>query len=142
MGQMHSGRVRSPTSPILADLAWAGLATLVVTALLLSSGGVGGTIGGGDLFGYFVPKYEAVTRALFVEYRLPLWNPYEFTGVPLLGSHQANTFYGPTWLAFGLLPTHAALQAFTALHVFVLAFGMITYLRRYGVPRQIGRAHV
>lgn len=114
------------------------LVTAIVVLLIWLGGGYGITVGGGDLYGYFVPKFEYVTRALFVEHRLPLWNPYEFNGLPLLGSHQANTFYAPTWLTFGLLPTFAALQAFNAIHVFVLAWGMIAYLRLHGVPRPVG----
>ncbi|MGH7893432.1 MAG: YfhO family protein, partial [Candidatus Binatia bacterium] len=78
--------------------------------------------------------YEAIVHALFAEHRLPLWNPYEFCGLPLLGVAQASALYAPMWLAFGMLPPRAGLQAFYAFHLGVLGVGAAVYLRRHAVP--------
>jgi hypothetical protein len=109
-------------------------ATAIVMAALLWPGGVWERVSGPDLHALFLPKYEAAVRALFREHRLPLWNPYEFCGLPLLALTQGAVLYPPTWLAFGLLPARAALQVFYAFHVALLALGSVLYLRRHGVP--------
>lgn len=124
------------------DFAVALVCAAVCAFFILNAGGIGTKVGGADLFGYFVPKYEAVIRALFVEHRLPQWNPYEYSGAPLLGAHQPTTFYPLTWITFGLFPSLEALQLFYILHFFVLAWGMLAYFRRHGVSRVAGVAGV
>lgn len=104
---------------------------------ILWGGGVWDEIGR-DLHGYFLPRYEAVGRALLQEGRLPLWNPYEFCGAPLFGSIQSATLYPPVPLLFGTLSPWSALQAFYGLHALVLCWATITYLRSHGVPRICG----
>ncbi len=106
----------------------------VVIVCLEWGGGVWSRVGGFDLHTLYIPKYEAVVRALFHEGRLPLWNPFEFCGLPLLGISHAAALYAPMWMTFGLLPPYLALQAFYALHVVILALGAVVYLRRHGTP--------
>jgi hypothetical protein len=50
--------------------------------------------------------------------RLPLWNPYNFGGVPALGNFQYAILYPPNWLHL-LLPTSRAINLIAALHVFL-----------------------
>jgi hypothetical protein len=109
------------------------VAAAAVVAVILATGGVWEHVGGGDLHGTFLPKYEAAAHAILVEHRVPLWNPYEFCGLPLLGSGQGAVLYPPVWLAFGTLPRWAALQAFYAFHVALLAWGAARYLRRHAI---------
>jgi hypothetical protein len=78
-----------------------------------------------DLNGYFLPKYVYASTEL-AHGRLPLWNPYEFSGVPFLGMGQAAVLYPPRVLLFGLLPPLAALHAFMVGHY--LALGAAAYL--------------
>ncbi len=40
-----------------------------------------------DLYGYFVPKFWYGNAELGAG-RLPLWNPYEYGGLPFLGAAQ------------------------------------------------------
>ena len=116
-----------------ADLALAlGVAASIVACLLVQ-GGVWERVGGGDLHGTYLPKYEAAAHAVLARHRLPLWNPYEFCGLPLLGVGHGAVLYPPTWVAFGFLPRWQALQAFYAFHVVLLAYGAILYLRRHGI---------
>ncbi|MGH7893431.1 MAG: hypothetical protein ACREQL_02125, partial [Candidatus Binatia bacterium] len=115
------------------DLAIVAGAVVAVVACLLVRGGVWEHVGGGDLHGTYVPKYEAAAHAILVEHRLPLWNPYEFCGLPLLGVGHGAVLYPPVWLAFGALPRWAALQAFYAFHAGLLSWGLLVYLRRHGI---------
>ena len=50
---------------------------------------------------------------------LPLWNPYAFSGMPLLGDAQTAMFYPPNWLFF-VLPGEVAFNYATLIQ-FVLA---------------------
>jgi len=113
--------------------AGAAIVTVLVMALLLSGGGVWSLVGGQDLHGAFVPKYVEAARALLVEHRLPLWNPWELCGTPLFAVIQGLVLYLPAPLLFHVLPPFWALQALYAFHVFVLAWGAALYLREHGV---------
>jgi hypothetical protein len=112
-------------------LAGCGCAALAIGAVLVG-GGIWDKVAGLDLYGISLPKYEAAARAAR-ELRLPLWNPYEFCGMPLLGNAQGALLYPPVILLFGALPARAALQALYGFHFLVLACGMIAYLARHGV---------
>src|SRR5438309_11950713 len=56
-----------------------------------------------DIRQYFF-AYHAVTAQMVRSGILPLWNPYAFSGMPLLGDGQTAMFYPPNWLFF-LMPT-------------------------------------
>jgi hypothetical protein len=118
----------------LRDLAAAALCAALTLALLLADGGVWAHVAGGDLHSTFLPKYEHVAAAVRA-WRLPLWNPYEFCGTPLLANAQAGALYPPVLVLFALLPPWAALQAFYGGHVLLLAWGVIAYLGTEAVPR-------
>jgi hypothetical protein len=75
-------------------------------ALLLSAGGIWQHVGGDDLHGYLVPHYVETARAIVREGRLPLWNPYEYCGAPLLADPQGLSFYPPALLLFASLPPY------------------------------------
>jgi hypothetical protein len=71
-----------------------------------------------DLWGYFHPKMWWSSVEIDAG-RLPLWNPYEFGGLPLLGMAQPAAAYPLRQLAFDFFPG-AALDAYMVLH-YVLA---------------------
>jgi hypothetical protein len=63
---------------------------------------------------------------------LPLWNPYLFSGTPLLAGFNAGAAYPGTWL-MAVLPVFAA-WALTFAAVYDLALvGMYLFLRRQGI---------
>src|SRR5262245_30964962 len=49
-----------------------------------------------DVQYYFYP-YHALPAVLAARGELPLWNPYAFSGMPLLGDGQTAMFYPPNW---------------------------------------------
>jgi hypothetical protein len=68
-----------------------------------------------DLFLYYLPMAEAVYGAL-AHGRLPLWNPYQLCGMPLLATYQVGTFY-PFHVPYLVLPVPAAMAASAVLHL-------------------------
>ena len=66
--------------------------------------------------------------------RVPLWNPYSFSGMPFVATLQSSIFY-PFNLVFTVLPLAAAINWSIAFHLFLS--GAFTYflLRHYGTGR-------
>ncbi len=60
---------------------------------------------------------------------LPLWNPYLFSGTPLLGGFNAGAAYPTTWL-FAVLPRFTAWTLNLALAYDLAVAGMYVFLRR------------
>ena len=84
-----------------------------------------------DLYGYFVPKFWYGNAELGAG-RLPLWNPYEYGGLPFLGAAQPAALYPPK-IAVYTLAGGAATHAYMALH-YLLAGGLaFTALRGLGL---------
>jgi hypothetical protein len=62
-----------------------------------------------DIVNYYIPMTAKVAERL-ASGELPLWNPENCSGMPLLATLQTGVFYPGTWLAL-LLPAHEALPA-------------------------------
>lgn len=77
-----------------------------------------------DLSLFFIPpKYLWVT--LVKSFQLPLWNPYNYSGIPLLATLQPGVFY-PPHILYLILPFNIVWNWLIILH-FVFA-GFTTYL--------------
>ncbi len=63
---------------------------------------------------------------------LPLWNPYLFSGTPLLGGFNAGAAYPTTWLT-AVLPLFPAWTLMLAVTYDVALGGMYVFLRRQAV---------
>lgn len=63
---------------------------------------------------------------------LPLWNPFIWSGTPLLAGWNAGALYPGTWL-FALLPGPAAWTVNLAAIGVVASFGFYAFLRRNGL---------
>ena len=86
-----------------------------------------------DVQYYFYP-YHALAAALVGKGELPLWNPYAFSGIPLLGDGQTAIFYPPNWLFF-LLPGSAALNYDVLLQFSIAGIGLFLFARSLGLWR-------
>ena len=75
-----------------------------------------------DLQYYFHAYHKAVVD-LARQPGLPLWNPYAFSGIPLLGDGQTAMFYPPNWL-FWVLPAAHALTLSILAHFSIAGLGM------------------
>jgi len=68
------------------------------------------------------------------EGRPPLWNPYLFSGQPLVANPQAALFYPPTWLTL-LMPVTRGLSLIAVLHLWLGGVGLYGWLRAEGASR-------
>lgn len=85
----------------------------------------------GNLLLYFHPLYEQTTRQL-VAGHIPLWNPLEALGVPLLADPQAGAL-APAHVLFRVLPFAAAFRLNLLVDVLLLASGGHLLARRLGL---------
>lgn len=86
-----------------------------------------------DLQYYFFP-YHKVVADITASGNLPLWNPYAFSGIPLLGDGQTAMLYPPNWL-FWLLPTQYALTIVVLLQFSIAGVGAFLYARSLQLSR-------
>lgn len=83
-------------------------------------------IAGFDTIAYTLPLQKVAADAMR-RGRLPLWNPYLFGGAPHLANPQVGALYPLKW-PFIFLPAHRAMMLVIALHLVILAVGMVVLL--------------
>jgi len=82
----------------------------------------------GDILRYYLPNL-LYSGGELARGRLPLWNPYEFTGMPMLATFEYAPLYPPNWLYFAL-PIRTAHVVVGALHLAALLIFLYLFLRR------------
>lgn len=81
--------------------------------------------------------WRSLTTLLLKNGEIPLWNPYNFSGSPLLANHQSSVFY-PLSIVFLFFPTPVAWTIMAVLqHLFSSVF-MYLYLRKIGLSLLAG----
>jgi hypothetical protein len=65
--------------------------------------------------------------------QLPLWNPYNGAGAPLLANYQSALLYPLNWLGL-FLPLAWWMSVTAVLHLFLAGWGMWAFTGRLGVP--------
>ena len=58
--------------------------------------------------------------------QIPLWNPYQYGGMPFVGAMHGDIFYAPSMLLRAIAPTDVAMSLTFALHLFLS--GLFAYL--------------
>src|SRR4051794_34214718 len=86
----------------------------------------------GDLFTFHYPMRHLAAEAL-QQGRLPFWNPYVFSGLPLLANPQAALFYPLSALGF-VLPLTPALSWDFLLHLLWAMLGVALLARQARLP--------
>src|SRR5207244_3429913 len=66
-----------------------------------------------DFHSYFLPRFMFGAEEL-ARGRWPLWNSYEYNGLPFLATAQPTALYPIKILVFAILPTQAAYWCFLA----------------------------
>jgi hypothetical protein len=127
---MRARGQREPAT-LLLFAAWTTLVLLFWFGIVVASMRAGAPRPA-DLYGYFFPKYVYESREL-MRGHLPLWNRYEFAGVPLLGVGQPAVLYPPRVLLFATLPPSIALHCFMIAHYILLGVGTFLALRALGL---------
>ena len=87
----------------------------------------------GDVYAYFYP-YHVLPAALLKRGELPLWNPFAFSGMPLLADGQTALFHPVSWLFF-VLPAGMALNDAILLQFSFAGAGTYALLRVLGLQR-------
>src|SRR5207248_1191872 len=82
---------------------------------------------------YFLPHKALIAEALR-QGRLPLWDPWSHTGMPLLADPNFNTFH-PLSLLGDLLPLPLGLMLFAMAHAIAAAYGGYALARALGCSR-------
>lgn len=77
---------------------------------------------------------RVLTGNLIASGQVPLWNPYIFSGMPLLASVYPGVLYPPNWL-FAFLPPVAAMNAVVLLTYELALLGSYLYARTIGSRR-------
>ena len=97
--------------------------------------------GNADQYNYFYPLHRLVAERLR-HAELPLWDPQQLAGVPLLATPQAAVFYPPNWLHLWLPVERAfSLLAFAHLCWAVwLTYALCRSLGAQPLPAAIGGA--
>jgi hypothetical protein len=94
-----------------------------------------------DLAGFFIPpRYLWVTLVRSLE--TPLWNPYNYSGIPLLATLQPGVFYPPHVL-YLLLPFNTAWNWLIILHfpfAAIAVYHLLRYLKVSGEGAFLGGA--
>ncbi len=90
----------------------------------------GNTIFFGDFTYIFYPYHHTLAEALRSGV-LPLWNPYNALGYPMVGDPQSHVLYPPAWI-FALVPFGKSYLWFIFLHYFVAGAGMLLLLKKLG----------
>ncbi len=85
----------------------------------------------GDILLYFYPYRDYAAEALR-EGRVPLWNPYSFSGVPFLANPQAAVLYPLHW-PLSWLPVTKQIYWSAAIHAWLLGYGGYWLMRRWGL---------
>jgi len=60
----------------------------------------------GDAYHHYLPLHLLAARAVRAGH-LPVWNPWAFSGYPLLAAGQVAAFYPPNWIFLGVGPVLA-----------------------------------
>jgi hypothetical protein len=85
-----------------------------------------------DFQSYFMPRFVLGSKELFAG-RLPIWNRFEYGGIPLLATAQPAALYPPKVILFGLFPPVTALWLYFAVHYVALAGTFLWFLQKRGV---------
>lgn len=81
-------------------------------------------------FGFFSYPVAFYQRGCFWRGEVPLWNPYNYCGVPFLAQWNTMALYPPA-LIYLLLPLTWSLSFFCLLHLFWAGMGMYFLARRW-----------
>lgn len=92
--------------------------------------------GGGDLASFLYPVYSFAARNL-QQGVIPLWNPYQYGGMPFAADMQTGMFYPINFLTllFARPFTYQAMEGLAILHYFMAGVFMYVFLRGLGVGR-------
>jgi hypothetical protein len=89
---------------------------------------------GADFVLYFHPLKDFIRDHVLSHGTIPLWNPYQFSGTPLVANIQASLFY-PLGFLFYLMPSDQAYGYTVVMHCLLASVFMYSFMRTASVSR-------
>ncbi|MEO0248349.1 MAG: YfhO family protein [candidate division WOR-3 bacterium] len=115
----------------IAPASFLGLGVIALFGDVICSGT---TLCGSDFLVYFYPIKRFIFDHVWATGSIPLWNPYVFSGTPIIANIQASMFYPLGFLYYLIAPDRAYLYS-TILHCILAALFMYVFVRSLGVSR-------
>jgi hypothetical protein len=84
-----------------------------------------------ELESYYLPKYEYAAERLAAG-SFPLWDPFDFCGIPLLATLQSSIVYPPMRLIYSIFPADYAYAPFFFLHLALASIFTLALARSVG----------
>ncbi len=114
-----------------------------ITALFFAPIWLGGAwlpYGGGDAASFLFPMYRFIAASWHAG-ELPLWNPHQYAGYPLIADNQAGLFYPPLLLLYAVWPdfSYRALEGLVMGHVYLAGAAMYLCVRGWRLAAPLGR---
>ncbi len=110
-------------------------AVAVLATLMLAWPALGGAFLAGPNSDQYIAGYafrEFAAQSLRAGHGFPLWNPFQFAGMPYVAAMHGDIFY-PTFLLRLLLPTDIAMTWGFVLHVMLAGYLTMCFLSACGV---------
>ena len=89
---------------------------------------------GSDFVLYFYPLKKLIQDYVFSHGTLPLWNPFQLSGMPFIANIQASMFY-PLDVLFYIIPAEYAYGYTVVLHCILGAIFMYIFVRSLSINR-------
>ena len=116
--------------PLIVVVPTALLFAVLIGPTLFAPAGHVPTFVDSDFWLYYHPMAE-MAFGMLREGRLPLWNPYLYSGMPLLASIEIGVLYPPNWLHL-VVSTDRAFCLLNVFHVLLAGVGTWVYVRGRG----------
>src|SRR5215468_9868686 len=106
-----------------------GIMTIIFLRPVVIPPEAGEVLKGNDYQALFYPLHLYI-RQTIQSGELPLWNPHQFIGHPIVGNPHAALFYPATWFMW-LVGVVRGMDLSMAFHAWLGAWGMAMLLRRF-----------
>jgi hypothetical protein len=117
------------------DLPYIALFVLLAHAFFWKFLVPGQMVFGTDTLTQSYPIQVMGMREIFRNGAVPLWNPYIYSGMPLLASFSFHIFYPGSWLYF-FMPTEFVMGYQYILHCFLMGIFFYFFMRGIGLSRE------
>ncbi|MBW2173557.1 MAG: hypothetical protein JRF64_02720, partial [Deltaproteobacteria bacterium] len=110
---------------------------LIIMSVLIFFGKVvysGRPLFGSDFMLYFYPLKKLIRDYVFSHGTLPLWNPFQLSGTPLITNIQASMFY-PLDFLFYIFPTKYAYGYTIIIHCMLGSIFMYVFVRSLSINK-------
>jgi len=96
---------RKNRAPTFVGIEFLIIFTLIVfNSLIFTSGRIAAYGLANDLKLFFLPRLLWSVKFVQTYFRVPLWDPFTFSGLPFVGNMQSPVYYPPNWMSLVMAP--------------------------------------